>query len=296
MKIKTIFISLINIIQHESNYKQPFKTILRIIWWKLNQLFFNFPIIYSLTDEIKCICYPKSSYASLIIYSKYPEYIETLFLKKYLKTNSVFFDVGSGFGDYSLIASSVIKHGKIYSFEPIQEEINRLKENVKLNNIEEVVSVFQMAVSNYNGTVNFNLSSVNEMSYITAEHADLRVKCTKIDTFCKKNNIEFIDFLKIDVEGEENNVILGALNLLKKQKVGAMIIEFNVRQKKLTGNGKQLILLLKSLGYVTIKLNDNKIHYINNYDFKKTENFFVILNNKINMKKVVGIFNDLGYY
>ena len=45
------------------------------------------------------------------------------------------------------------------------------------------------------------------------------VKSQSLDNFCKKNKVSHIDILKIDTQGNEDNVLKGAKKLLKKKKI-----------------------------------------------------------------------------
>lgn len=53
-----------------------------------------------------------------------------------------------------------------------------------------------------------------------------KIKLTTLDIFCDEENINSIDFLKIDVEGNEYNVLLGAKELLNNKKINVMQFEF----------------------------------------------------------------------
>jgi FkbM family methyltransferase len=295
--MKNQILALSNIFSHPLNKGNFIKTLLKLIWWKINQITFNIPCTIELEKNILCICYPNSSYGSLIVYTRYPEYYELMFTKLFLKSNSIFFDVGAGFGDYSLVAASSIKKGKIYSFEPLNEEIKRLQQNIKINNLEKIISVNNNVVSNTNGYVNFLVSKVNEMSHIALQKTELKnsikKKSVSINNFVKKQKIKNINLLKIDVEGAEYKVLKGANELLKKQKIDVMIVEFNSNQRNNDSYRVSLIEYLENLNYFTYSLEKNGLVRIKDYSFVKTRNLFIINNNKTLFKRVNKIINKL---
>ena len=89
------------------------------------------------------------------------------------------------------------------------------------------------------------------------------VKTQKLDNFCKSNKISQIDVLKIDVEGSEMEVLMGAKNILKKTKIIQVEIlgnknNFNTKYKKLISFLKKYnfkIISIKSIWSVGILSN-----------------------------------------
>lgn len=51
---------------------------------------------------------------------------------------------------------------------------------------------------------------------------------TTIDHYCKKNSINFIDILKIDTEGYEENVLAGAKKTIKENKINLILVEIGL--------------------------------------------------------------------
>lgn len=100
-----------------------------------------------------------------------------------------------------------------------------------LEEVEKIpmVKVIKKAVSNIDGFVDAHLSQGAYYGSSTIKepvaHATLwpelkfedgKVECCKLDTFCKENDIEYIDFLYVDVEGSELDLIRGAKSMLAK--------------------------------------------------------------------------------
>ena len=57
---------------------------------------------------------------------------------------------------------------------------------------------------------------------------EIKVKTTTIDSYCKKYNVESIDILKIDVQGNELKVLQGAKRMLKEKRVKLIFTEISI--------------------------------------------------------------------
>jgi FkbM family methyltransferase len=153
-----------------------------------------------------------------------------------LGNDLVIFDVGANVGTYSkYLINSGVRIQRIFAFEPHPATFERLKENIQ--KIDGVVPV-QSALSNQQG----EMKLFDRAGYESTQHASFSdeifsvvhkseitqrvVKVDTIDLFCAINNIKTIDFLKIDVEGYELNVLQGALGMLTAKKVRLIQFEF----------------------------------------------------------------------
>jgi FkbM family methyltransferase len=119
--------------------------------------------------------------------------------------NDIVFDVGFNYGIFSLYAL-YNNAKKIYGFEPNIDIYNKI-----YNIFPELdkVELYNYAVSDSNKFVKFNSTEDSLRSSITIDYNDsvsYDVKCINLYDFIIENNIEQIDFLKIDCEGEEYNI------------------------------------------------------------------------------------------
>lgn len=159
-------------------------------------------------------------------------------LQKIIKNDFVIFDVGANVGDWTnkvLSINTDIK--KIYCFEPVKQTFERLKLNV----VSDKVNFNNYAVCNDCGKKTFNFYGptlqFSELStlYRRAEHIEkminmkpkeVIVDSITLDKYCKDNNITYIDFLKIDTEGAELDVINGANEILNNHIVKSIQFEY----------------------------------------------------------------------
>jgi FkbM family methyltransferase len=137
----------------------------------------------------------------------------TSLVRENLKKDMVFYDLGAHWGYFTLLASVAVgTGGKVYSFEPMQKNYARLKENINVNKLD-IVESYKIAASDKNGVVRFSDSEDSfANSYMTkisiSNH--LLVETIKLDTFIYENNHMPPNFIKIDVEGAEFDVLKGA--------------------------------------------------------------------------------------
>lgn len=138
--------------------------------------------------------------------------------------DEVFFDIGANVGVYSCFVGNKMGSGSVYAFEPHPNNLERLYQNVELNEIEDIVSVQEYALSD--GTGEFDLSVRGSSMSGEGRHSlvtDLDSKETiTVSTYRGDekvgNSIPEPDILKIDVEGSEYEVLTGLRKTLSKQK------------------------------------------------------------------------------
>lgn len=129
-----------------------------------------------------------------------------LYLYNFLEPKcSVIFDVGSGEDTYYATNSSITYH-MFESYQPVFEKYREKvkdKPNIKINNIalgaEKITLPFYFA----NG-----MSFVNRNGHA---HSDVLIETSTLDDYVKSHGIDHIDFLKIDTEGWELNVLKGSI-------------------------------------------------------------------------------------
>jgi len=223
------------------------------------KLFNGSPIIIALPASTDIFLTGGKSHISEIRLAKY--------LIKNLHSDSTFIDVGAHYGYFSLIASDIVKDGKVYSFEPSSKSFNILKRNVSsITN----VTIFNKAVSQGNTPIAFyefdNLHSEYNSTQISQfENEDwfkaIKPNMQKIDsislsTFCADNSI-YPDIIKIDVEGFENEVIKGAENLLTSSKKKPIVILEYLEPKRGNAAHKEAFSLLSRWGYSSNIISDS---------------------------------------
>jgi FkbM family methyltransferase len=183
----------------------------------------------------------------------YPEYRELDFLNHFLMPGMVFIDVGSNQGIYTVVAGHAVgKSGHVYAFEPSPSEIRKLRSNLRINRLKNV-TLTTSAVANRVGETGFfaaiprkgGFSSIKQPDpKLAVEAKEITVPMTTLDTFIKANGTATarVDFMKVDVEGAELELIEGAVNLLTTEPRPVVQFEFGYRSRDV---GEKL----EALGY-----------------------------------------------
>lgn len=133
--------------------------------------------------------------------------------KLLIKDNDVIFDVGANTGMHSYFFSRSFKKAKVYAFEPLPANAGYIKDAISLNRITNIELV-NAAVGAKTGEIYFNTASNNSQGFITEQESDLKVKLESLDNFIESRHV-FPDFIKIDVEGAESQVLEGFKNSIE---------------------------------------------------------------------------------
>lgn len=150
----------------------------------------------------------------------------------------VFFDAGTNVGEYCKILKNQFEKSIIYSFEALPSTYEILLENVQTSKsiicINKALGSQKGDRSIYTDGAGSGLSSFLPNQFVTNKKLEkVTASITTIDSFCKDNNIKQIDFLKIDVEGFELEVLQGAEKMITDGNV--LNIQFEFGGNHLTG-------------------------------------------------------------
>lgn len=141
------------------------------------------------------------------------------YLKDNLKPGLTFYDIGAYIGFFSLIATRIVgKECRVYSFEPNPKNYERLKYNIRLNNFGNNITAFQVALSNVKGKETFQSRGSPSMGKLTKNESEnvITVPTTYLDAFVFRDNHPPPNIIKLDVEGEEGKVLMGARRVIRK--------------------------------------------------------------------------------
>lgn len=174
----------------------------------------------------------------------------------WLKPNSIFYDIGSNIGFHALTANTVISTGKIYAFEPMPRVKEIFEKHIRIN--DKLISgnkiiLSPMAISNEKKEVEFSddMSHRDGNTYIKESYVysgavnKITVQCKSIDGLIEEG-YERPDIIKIDVEGAEYDVLLGAKNTIMKYLPDILLATHDCH---LSGVQEKCLNLLKELGY-----------------------------------------------
>ncbi len=179
--------------------------------------------------------------------------VKKLLDEKRINSTGVFFDVGCNAGSFVNVLKHLNVRDNIHCFEPhpvLVRETLKYYPYIKMNEI---------CLSNKEGNVDINIPlfsyGLSSMIYRPAFNnlgqkiITLNVKCDTIDNYCLKNNINMIDFIKLDIEGAEKSVLEGATNMLANKNIRAGIFEIGCLNDAGTSK-EEIIDMLTNYGYI----------------------------------------------
>lgn len=141
---------------------------------------------------------------------------DVAFFRACIQPGDTVFDVGANVGLISIplgchLAS--LGSGQLISFEPIKANYERLMANIKLNGLENIARVYNVALGDHEGTLEISMETRHGSQTGNAIASDIvgdgknfiRNSCTltRLDTLAAQQGIAKVDFMKVDIEGAE---------------------------------------------------------------------------------------------
>ncbi len=192
-----------------------------------------------------------SSIAHHIVEENIPEEYDLLISSFFLRSSKSFLDVGSNIGLYCLYGASLNPILRVHSFEPQLECVDQLNRSIYLNNWEERISVHPFALGDSAAESALYLdgtgsSLLPDFSGLRSDSIQIPVK--KLDDLA----LDSIDFMKIDVEGNEFAALSGGLNSIEAHKpvIFLELIHHITARNYHNNTYVETIKLLRELGYV----------------------------------------------
>jgi len=150
--------------------------------------------------------------------------LEMRFIRDHLiQPGDVILDCGAHHGRSTIVLSNWVgDEGKIVAFEPHPKNAEILQKNIELNNLRNIILV-QKAIGQKNGRIQITGES---NSLVITKGTGVEVEMTSLDEYSGLNP----NFLRIDVEGFEVEVLKGAKNILATRP--KLAIEIHTRTLK----------------------------------------------------------------
>jgi FkbM family methyltransferase len=147
-------------------------------------------------------------------------------IREYADPKKDFIDIGAHVGTYSFLTAPHFNH--VHSFEPNKEIYNYLCGNIALRNQSDRVDTYNLGLSNKEDELTYYKRSHdgggNGFEDIKSTEATENMGKLKVKTL-DSYNFNNIGFIKIDVEGHERNVLLGAKKTLKANNYPPILFE-----------------------------------------------------------------------
>lgn len=211
------------------------------------------PVLFKDRHGLTYLLYPDQSPGIYLRYGGNYEVDESEFCLSYVQEGMTVVDVGANIGLYTLLfGMRVGAHGAVHSFEAESLNFNRLRQNVRLNEMDQV-RANHLGVFSSSGTIDLNVYPERFAAWHTIGSPQLpdpddpsrivrpikveQVQAVSLDDYCAENSIQRIDLLKVDVEGAEMDVLLGCEQLIAEDRIGCIL--FEASRPQIEGMGRQ---------------------------------------------------------
>lgn len=194
-------------------------------------------------------------------------------LRKYeslIQNGDIVLDIGANIGAHTLpLAKLVGEKGRVVAFEPTQYAFNKLEKNISLNStLASRITARQMMLVNENSDALpkeiYSSWPLENSSDLHEEHRG-RLMSTQgastatLDSYIRQNNLQRIDFIKLDVDGNEFDVLMGAQETLKQFKPALMMELAPYVYESSPEKFDETLHLLWNLGYQISEVASDKI-------------------------------------
>ncbi|MEZ4793244.1 MAG: FkbM family methyltransferase [Gelidibacter sp.] len=208
------------------------------------------------SGHLKMATNQTSYLTQLLFWNGYKKFEYSELFEQLSKRTSVFLDIGSNIGYYSLLAAKSNPQIKVFAFEPAMGPKHYLKENIHLNNFQSQIKALDVALSNTIGTIDF--FEVKSLKYKNLSHnlagegnagtktktrnfVKNRVEATTLSAFVQSENLNQIDLIKIDTEGTEIDILNSGKEFIEKfQPIAICETLFNTIENELEVFFKEL--------------------------------------------------------
>lgn len=169
--------------------------------------------------------------------------------KNYIRKGAVCLDIGANIGNHSIYYAKICNASRVYAFEPVGSTFDILKKNIALNHADGIIKAFNCGVSDRKKSasiIHFARNNIGATQLAEDENGTIRL--VSLDDM----GFQHVDFMKIDIENMEYDLLCGASSFFAENKP---IIFIEVQED---GNFEKVDALLKSYGYRLLEKRDAK--------------------------------------
>jgi FkbM family methyltransferase len=190
------------------------------------------------------------------------ERAERIFYLETLREGMTVFDVGANVGELTLLFSRFAgASGSVHAFEPCGQAFERLEavcraaslRNVRLNRLALAEDETSVSLHVYDEDyMSWNTRAVRPLEDYGIDVKPLGVEqapATTLDLYCERNGVAEIDLLKVDVEGAEFQVFVGARRMLHERRVRCVTFEFGQTTFDMGNSPDRIEAYMRDAGY-----------------------------------------------
>ena len=195
----------------------------------------------------------------------------------FLPYKGIFFDLGCNVGFCTFGLLKDLPNIQCHLFEANKELISLVKKSIKLHQ-DNFIKVNYSCVTMNSGKTKFHVTKKQSgQSHVAIDKEDgIYVQNIVLDNYCAENSLNEINFLKIDLEGNELAALKGAKSMLSKKKIAAIYLELiPENQKRYNIEIKDLLSYLENFGYQLFLFKEEDFGLFGNAPFESA-----FMNNK----------------
>jgi FkbM family methyltransferase len=178
-------------------------------------------------------------------------------LLQHIDDSSIVLDIGANIGVMTRLFAARVPNGRVYAFEPSPSTFKLLSKNcAQLTNI----ACIQSAIGAESGTVGFDEHKASALRHIVPSQSDdkatIKVRVSTLDEWVRATGLQRVDFVKIDIEGFEEELLEGAHATLTRFSPFLLfeyLPAFALARSRF--KGRMLFRMLKKLGYEVYRLD-----------------------------------------
>ena len=182
------------------------------------------------------------------------------------KDDLTIIDIGANIGSVSLVMAKIFNNSRIFSIEPTNYAYQKLCRNLDLNeNLKKNISLRQLFITNDKkpkavwSSWNFEKSNDKHEKHLGTLKEIKQNPYVKLNQFIKNEDISNVDFIKLDVDGYELEVLVSGEDFLKKNKPIIFIEIAPYLYPEFGYNCYELIKFIKKMNYEFFDEDTKKI-------------------------------------
>lgn len=223
---------------------------------------------------------------------------EVFVLKRLSYLNpKIILDVGANIGNWGKEAARFCQSATIYCFEPVPstfDKLNSMVQSVNISNIKTIRKGIYSKTTNIrinqfdSSDEHASLYDVKGVGYVTSEVTLIDLICG--DEFLNAEKLDFVDFVKLDIEGAEMDALHGLMESIKNRKIRMIQFEYgyiNITTKNLLLDFYEFF---EGHGYILGKLYPKHVEF-RKYSYKDEDfigpNYIAIRNDDAELKALL---------
>jgi FkbM family methyltransferase len=246
----------------------PIRAVWRRVRWRLHwRTYPHDPVVLTNWCDGLSIVLPRSGSAAQIFYRDFSSPGVVGFMHRFIQDGMTVLDVGAHVGEYTLIAARLVgSRGRVHAFEPQPNLAELILRNANLNrfswiSVHACALTDQVAKQSFTRDLGSKAGWLSEKGEKGAAEETFDVQTTTLDEFCSKQNLQNIDFIKLDAAGNEFIALKGGKNLLTSRSAPALVVKLyhpNVTRERFGYDGNEAVRLLSKWNFRLYDLTSNE--------------------------------------